>query len=128
MKDKIYVVLLFIVGMINFLPVMGIFSVSQLSQAYGVELASNELEVLMRHRALLFGILGGFVFYSLFKPKLRIPAMVMTGISMVGFLYLVWSVGGINQAVMKVTMVDLVGILCLILAVFMQYLLNNDEI
>ena len=128
MKDKIYVVLLFIVGMINFLPVMGIFSVSQLSQAYGVELASNELEVLMRHRALLFGILGGFVFYSLFKPKLRIPAMVMTGISMVGFLYLVWSVGGINQAVMKVTMVDLVGILCLILAVFMKYLLNNDEI
>jgi len=126
MKLKLYLLLIFLVGLINFLPVLGFFSATQLSLAYGVELNSNDLEILMRHRALLFGILGGFVFYSLFKPNLRLPALVMTGVSMLGFIYLAWSVGDINEALIKVTQADLVGLLCLIMALLMGYLLRND--
>ena len=126
MKLKLYLLLIFLVGLINFLPVLGFFSATQLSLAYGVELNSNDLEILMRHRALLFGILGGFVFYSLFKPNLRLPALVMTAVSKLGFIYLAWSVGDINEALIKVTQADLVGLLCLIMALLMGYLLRND--
>lgn len=104
-----------------------LFSAAQLSQGYGIELNNNELEVLMRHRALLFGILGGFVFYSLFKASLRVPALVMTGISMIGFLLLGRLVGDLNDELMKITVVDVVGILCLMIAVVLKYLLNKGE-
>ncbi len=125
MKHKIYLLMIFIVGLINFLPVLGLFSVAELSQAYGIEFNSNELEVLMRHRALLFGILGGFVLYSLFKASLRAPALVMSGVSMIGFLLLGWIVGDVNDELMKITYVDVVGILCLVIAIVLQFVLNK---
>ena len=128
MKQKIYLLMIFIVGLINFLPVLGLFSVAQLSQAYGIEFNSNELEVLMRHRALLFGILGGFVFYSLFKPSLRAPALVMTGVSMIGFLLLGWIVGDVNDELIKIAVVDVVGIFCLMVAFVLKYLINKDQV
>ena len=55
---KATAVLLFIVGVINFLPVMGVLSAARLSQAYAIELDGNDLVILMRQRALLFGIVG----------------------------------------------------------------------
>lgn len=134
MKYKLYLLLLFTIGLINFLPLIGLLSALHLSQAYGIELVSHELEILLRHRALLFGIMGGFVFYSLFKPHLRSPALVMSGISMLGFLFLVWSVGNVNQALIRITMVDVFGILCLILVVLLQLINpavnrhNKDEV
>ena len=128
MKHKIYLTLLFIVGVINFLPLMGLFSAVQLSQAYGVELASNELQVLMRHRALLFGILGGFMLFSLFKPKMQLPAMIMTGCSMLGFLGLILLTGDINDELVTITQVDVAGILFLSLAAIMKYISRNEEV
>jgi hypothetical protein len=77
----IFLVLFFIVGVINFLPVIGIISASKLSQAYSIELASNDLIILMRHRALLFGIVGGFIFYSIFK----VAVVDMVGIVSLAF-------------------------------------------
>jgi hypothetical protein len=109
-------VLLFIVGIINFLPVMGVLSADRLSRAYQIELPGNDLIILLRHRALLFGVVGGFIIYSVFVPVYQAAAMVMAAITMVGYLYIVWSVGGYNKAIFKVAMVDVVGIICLVLA------------
>ena len=82
----------------------------------------------MRHRALLFGILGGFVFYSLFKPSLRAPALVMTGVSMIGFLLLGWIVGDVNDELIKIAVVDVVGIFCFMVAFVLKYLINKDQV
>ncbi len=125
MKNKLFLLLLFIVGVINFLPVFGLFSANQMAQVYAVDLANNELQMLMRHRALLFGIIGGFVLCALFKPKYQPVAMIMAGISMVGFLVLVWMVGDTNEAILNVTRVDVVGILCLVLAALIKYGFNK---
>jgi hypothetical protein len=91
--NKTIMLLLFIVGVINFLPVMGVISAARLSQGYSVELVGNDLVILMRHRALLFGVVGGFILYSVFAPQYQGPAMVMAAVSMIGYLYLMWSVG-----------------------------------
>lgn len=113
-------ILRLLVGLINFLPVLGVLSGTRISQAYSVELVGNNLEILLRHRALLFGVVGGFVLYSLFVPAMQGPAMVMAGVSMLGFLALMWQVGGYNEAMNKVMLVDVLGIVLLVAAVFFE--------
>jgi len=114
--------LLFVVGLINFLPVIGVLSAEKLSTAYSIELIGNDIVILMRHRALLFGLVGGFIFFSLFKPVYQEAAMAMAGVSMVGFLYIVWAVDGHNDSIAKIAMIDVVGIICLIIAAVLKYI------
>jgi len=112
---------LIIVGLINFVPVVGVLSANQLQGAYNVTLSSNDVIILLRHRALLFGILGGFILFSAFVPFYQSAAMIMAGISMVGFALVAHSVGGFNTSINKVLMVDYVGIAVLAIAVFLKY-------
>ncbi len=115
-------ILLLIVGAINFLPVIGILSAAKLASAYSVDLVGNDIIILMRHRALLFGIVGGFVLFSVFKPAYQSVAMVMAAISMVGFLYFVWAAGEYNDSIFRISMIDLAGIACLLLASVLKYI------
>ena len=78
------------------------------------------MAILMRHRALLFGIIGGFILYSAFVPQYQVAAMVMAASSMGGFLGIIWSVGGYNTSIHKVAMIDLAGIGFLLIAVVMK--------
>jgi hypothetical protein len=115
-------VLLFVVSLINFLPVFGVLSAEKLTSAYAVNLVGNDIMILMRHRALLFGIVGGFIFFSLFKPLYQEAAMTMAAISMVGFLYFIWAADGHNDALSKIALIDVIGIICLFLAAILKYL------
>ena len=108
--------LLIVVGLINILPVLGVLSADRLAQAYGVPVAAADLEILLRHRALLFGVLGGFILYAAVLPAFQPAAMTMAAISMVGFALLVWSVGGYNANLARVLAIDVVGIVCLAIA------------
>jgi hypothetical protein len=119
--NKVIPVLLFIVGVINFLPVVGALSAEKLSQAYSIDLVNNNLVILMRHRALLFGVVGGFILYSVFVPMYQGAAMVMAAITMTGYLYFVWAVGGFNDSIFRVAMIDVVGLVCLVLAAALKY-------
>jgi uncharacterized membrane protein len=117
---------LIIVGLINFIPVAGILSAQRLEGAYGIALSSNDMIILMRHRALLFGVLGGFILFSAFASSYQGAAMIMAGISMVGFAVLVHSVGGFNVSINKVLIVDYVGIVFLVAAAFLKYGLGRS--
>jgi len=119
--NKLIAGFLFIVGVINFLPVIGVISAEKIAQAYAIELSGNDLIILMRHRALLFGLIGGFVLYSVFVPAFQTAAMVMAAVSMIGYLYLVWAVGGYNDAIQRIAMIDLVGIVFLVAAAGLKF-------
>ena len=67
MRHKLFLAILAVVGVINLLPVMGLFSVVQMEAAYGVSINSPELALLLRHRAMLFGLIGGLVLFSLYN-------------------------------------------------------------
>ena len=121
--NNVIVILLVVVGLINFLPVMGAISAANISRAYSINLASNDLIILMRHRALLFGIVGGFVFYSIFEPRYQGAALIMAAVSMLGYLVIMRSVGGYNESIRKVGLVDVVGIIALVLVVIVKYFL-----
>lgn len=115
---------LIVVGLINFAPVTGVVSTQRLESAYSVSLAGNELAILMRHRALLFGILGAFILYSAFNPLYQTAAMIMAGVSMVGFALLVLGTGGYNEAIGKVLLMDIIGIVFLIVAAVLKYIVK----
>jgi hypothetical protein len=121
---KVITFCLVVVGLINFAPVIGVISAQKLESAYSVSLVGSDLEILMRHRALLFGILGAFILYSAFNPLYQPAAMIMGGASMVGFALLVLGVGGYNEAVGKVLFIDFLGILFLLVAMVLKYLVK----
>ena len=125
--SKAITLCLIIVGLINFLPVLGVLSAQTLENAYGIALSSNDMIILMRHRALLFGVLGGFILVSAFSPFYQGAAMVMAGISMAGFAVLALSIGEFNPSVHKVLMADYVGIAFLVIAAFLKYGLARSE-
>ena len=121
---KAFTFCLVVVGLINFAPVIGVISAQKLESAYSVTLAGNDLAILMRHRALLFGILGAFILYSAFNPYYQPAAMIMGGVSMVGFALLVLGTGGYNEAVGKVLFIDILGIMFLFAAVVLKYVVK----
>jgi hypothetical protein len=116
---------LIVVGLINFVPVMGLLSAQKLESAYSIELASNDLVILMRHRALLFGVLGGFILYAAFVSSYQGAAMIMAAVSMVGYAALVYLVGGYNGSIFKVLVIDVVGIVFLAIAVILKYAVKS---
>ena len=114
--DKIIAALLVLVGLIHLIPVSGVLGAERLSALYAVSIASPDLTILMRHRAVLFGLLGMFMIYAAFKPALQPLAFIAGGISVVSFIVIAWSVGGYNEAIRKVVLADVVAIIALCLA------------
>ena len=49
---------LVLVGLIHLLPLSGVLSADQLASLYGLSFSEPNLAILMRHRAVLFGLLG----------------------------------------------------------------------
>ena len=118
--STLFTLCLVVVGLINFTPVLAMFSTTKLERAYAGRLPSKDLQLLMRHRALLFGVVGGFVLCSVFLPVFQVAAMVMAAISMAGFVVLAAQIGGTNTALRRVVLADLVGLAVLLVAVLLK--------
>ncbi len=99
--------LLVLVGLVNFAPVMGLLGAARLDSLYGFGTLEGDLLTLLQHRALLFGILGGFIIWAAFSRQLQPAAMWMAFISMAGFMLLVWLADAPGPALKKVALVDL---------------------
>lgn len=98
--------MLVVVGVIHLLPLAGVLGSDRLASLYGVPFTEPNLEILMRHRAVLFGLLGAFLVFAAFKPAYQTLAYIAGLVSVVSFLYLAWSVGGYNEQVGRVFMAE----------------------
>lgn len=105
--------LLTLVGAINFAPVTGALSWRHLERLYGVDLADPVMRVLLRQRAVLFGIIGGFTLAAAWIPAWHWPAMVGAGLSMASFLAIKRHEGARSPAFRKIVLADRAGLLCL---------------
>lgn len=124
--EKIVAGLLLLVGVIHLLPVAGVLGVERLSVLYGVSINEPNLEILMRHRAVLFGLLGVFLVYAAFKPAVQPLAFIAGFVSVISFIAIAWSVGGYNDSIRKVFLVDVVAIIGLAVA-SVAYLINHHQ-
>jgi len=108
--------MLVIVGIIHLLPVVGVLGGERLSSLYGLALQEPNIAILMRHRAVLFGLLGMLLLYAAFNPVYYYLALIGGFTSVVSFLALVWSEGTYNEALQRVVVADIVALIALLLA------------
>jgi hypothetical protein len=79
---------LVLVAIIHALPIVGVLGASRLSQLYGITVQDPNLELLLRHRAVLFGLLAGLLAYAAIRPDLHRLALVAGFVSVTSFLLL----------------------------------------
>lgn len=101
-------------GVIHLLPLVGVLGTERLASLYGVSVQDPNSAILMRHRAVLFGLVGGLMILAMFKPALQPVAFAVGLISVSSFLYLAWSVGEYNAQLARIVAVDLFALACLL--------------
>jgi len=106
--------MLVVVGIIHLLPLSGALGPERLAALYGLDFAEPNLAILMRHRAVLFGILGTFFVAAAFRPAWQPLALVAGFVSVVSFLWLAWSVGGHNALIARVVLADWMALAALV--------------
>jgi|JI10StandDraft_1071094.scaffolds.fasta_scaffold81916_2 hypothetical protein len=97
---------LILVAAIHALPVMGVLGAAKLSQLYGITVQDPNLELLLRHRAVLFGLLAAFLAYAAVRPELHRIALVAGFASVVSFLLLAQFTSSLNTALVTVVRAD----------------------
>ncbi len=125
MYERIITGLMLVVAVIHLLPMSGFFGVEQLASLYEIIITDGNLEILMRHRAILFGILGGFLAYAAFTPAIQPIAFLAAFISVASFFFLSFSVGELNDAIRKVIIVDVIASVSLLSAIVL-YVVKRD--
>ncbi|MCK0068241.1 hypothetical protein [Kordiimonas laminariae] len=116
MKQHLITGLYLIVGLINFTPLMGVLGQDQLSALYQIPEQPKDMLLLLQHRAVLFGIIGGFIMLSAFQPKHRPTASIMGLTSMLSFILLYHLLEPLNSSLTKVYWIDVIASGMLIVA------------
>lgn len=106
---------LLVASIIHLLPLSGVLGSERLAALYGIPFDEPNLEIVMRHRAVLFGLLGAFLFYAAFQPAVQLLAFIAGFVSVVSFLWLAWSIGGYNARIGRVFTADVVALVSLVI-------------
>lgn len=112
---------LIIAAIIHLLPLTGVGSSTALTTLYGLSFEENNLQILMRHRAVLFGILGGLLLYAAFSPRVQSLAILAGLVSAGSFLWIAFAVGGYNAMLNRVVHADIVAIIFLLVAAGVRF-------
>jgi hypothetical protein len=116
-------ILFVLVGLVNFVPIVGVLGAERLEAVYGVPITHHDLLLLLRHRSVLFGLLGGLLIFAAFRPQWRPLATVAGLVSMITYLLLAWPIPAHGVAVQKVFWADAVATVLLIAA----YLISRNN-
>jgi len=107
---------LFIVGIINILPVIVFFDSTKSVKLYGIPIEDESLIILMRHRGVLLGLVGLALIFAAVKPEFRTFAIAVALISKLAFIFLTFTASNQTAEVRQVALID-VGAIVLLLAV-----------
>ncbi len=113
-------ILFVLVGLINFVPIVGVISAGHIERLYGIRSADRNLHVLLRHRAVLLGLLGAFLILAGFCASLQTVAGVAGLVSMASFVILAPLSAPLSDDIKKVTRADFVALALLIAAMILK--------
>jgi len=116
--------LILLASLINLFPVSGVLSRSRLESLYGVVFQDPNVVILMRHRAVLFGIIGGLLVVSAFHVPLRPTGYAAGFLSMLSFVVIAWLVGSYNPELRRIIAFDLVALAALLGALLLDRLVG----
>jgi len=78
---------------------------------------------LLRHRAILFGVLGMLMLSAIVLPWLRVTALTVALFSAASFIVVAMAVGGYNPAIGRVVVADVVASVLLLAGLVTELLL-----
>ena len=109
--ELVFRISLFITGIINLLPSILAFLPGKISDSYGIKIPDANYELLLRHRAILFMIVGGLLLYSAISKNYYNLAVIVGMVSMLSYVVLYLSIGKeINPELTKVMKIDVAAI------------------
>jgi hypothetical protein len=108
MTETLAAALFILAGLINLTPVVGMMGGRSLTRLYGVTFTEPTL-LLMRHRAVLFGLVGGLLIAAAFDLALRVAATLVGLVSMLAFVALMRTPDRVGRALRTVFIVDCAG-------------------
>lgn len=113
-------VTLFLVGLIHLLPLVGVLGAKRLHALYGIAFAEPNLLILMRHRAVLFGLLGALMIEAAFNSAHEAIALGIAGVSVTSFLVMERGQG--NAQLRSVARIDWFALALLAASAFARWL------
>ena len=118
--------ILLVVGLVNAAPLVGVASAEALAGLYGIQHLDGDLLILMRHRALLFGLLGGLIAVSAFKRHIQ-PLAILAGlVSMLGFVAIAVLEGEYGAKIAKVVWIDVIASAALVGAAWGRWRFRDE--
>jgi len=116
MMEIVFRITLFLAGVVNFAPAMIIFFPEKVAQSYGLQWSDANLELLMRHRGVLFGLIGGLMMYAAIFKRNENLAVLLGSISMATFILLYFlSSDSLSMGLHKVMRIDVVALSTLLI-------------
>ena len=125
MLDKIASIILFIVGIINLLPLIVFFDSAKTVKLYGVPVEGESLTILMRHRGVLLSLVGSALILAAFKSEFRLFAIALALISKLTFIFLAFTASGYTAEVGQVALIDVGAIILLLVVLGIHFLPNK---
>ena len=104
---------LVLVALIHLLPVPGVLGAEMLQRLYGLPVDTPDMALLLRHRAVLFGLLGVGMIASVAWPAWRPAAYVAAFVSVISFLVLAALENPAQPAIHRVIVADVLALVLL---------------
>jgi hypothetical protein len=108
------------IGILHLLPALGLLGRETLQRTYGIFLADANLVLLMRHRAVLFGILAAACFTAIVRSDWRMPIAIAAWLSMASFVALFLLEPGAT-ALRRIFLADVCGLVPISVAIAMLW-------
>lgn len=124
-RERTVFIGLLLVGVVHLLPATVAFAPSRLPAAYGVTVDGPDLGLLLRHRAVLLGLVGAACVAAAFAPSLRGAVVIGALLSVTSFVVLAVATPGTGSATGRVARID-VGAAVLLLAVGLLLVFARD--
>lgn len=98
-------------ALIHAAPLAGVVGAEALREGYGLGALDAPTTLLLRHRALLFGLLAAGLLWALWRPSLRTPILLGVALADLGFVVLAAGVAELPDPLRRIMLADLLALL-----------------
>ena len=112
--------LLLVVGVLNLTPAIVFFAPEKSMSLYAIDISEPNLGIVMRHRAVLLGLLGTALIYGAFRKEFLVPVIVAALVGKAAFLFLVYASPAVNLELGRVALFDVVAVSALLIALVLH--------
>jgi hypothetical protein len=118
--DRAVMLALIVAAVVHLLPLSGVLGAPRLAALYGVAIDDPTLLVLMRHRAVLFGVLGAFMLHAAWSPPLQAWALGAGFVSTTSFVWIAMHGGVLTLPLRTVMWIDVAIAVALLVALVLR--------